>query len=173
MAGYATGEVFFISQALGLRHSHLDSGGYSFDQKHTEKDPAKAVEFLISDETSRCFLTSMVSCLFARGVYTETRLAECLKAVGYVKLAEEIPAVSQRIQADRWKLRFASGYDPERVEIPKRFSEVVTWKGPIDGSYLSALKTEYSRRIRALAAEAVHAQGAEAEFPGKGKEKSG
>ncbi|HZV82154.1 MAG TPA: aldehyde ferredoxin oxidoreductase N-terminal domain-containing protein, partial [Geobacteraceae bacterium] len=33
MAGYATGETFFVSQALGLRHSHLDSGGYSYDQK--------------------------------------------------------------------------------------------------------------------------------------------
>jgi len=153
MAGYATGEVFFISQALGLRHSHLDSSGYSFDQKHTDKDTAKAVEFLVSDERSRCFLTSMVSCLFARGVYTEARLAECLKSVGYSRLAEDIPAVSRRIQAERWRLRVATGYDPDRVEIPKRFSEVVTWKGPIDQAYLSALKTEYGRRIRSLAVE--------------------
>jgi len=162
MAGYATGEVFFVSQALGLRHSHLDAGGYSFDQKHTEKDAAKAVEFLISDESSRCFLTSMVSCLFARGVYTDTRLAECLKAVGYPKLAEDIPAVSRRIQTERWRLRFATGYDPDRVEIPRRFAEVTTWKGPIDEPYLSALKTEYSRRIRSLAAEAVQFRGADA-----------
>ena len=27
MAGYATGEAFFVSQALGFRHSHLDAGG--------------------------------------------------------------------------------------------------------------------------------------------------
>jgi aldehyde:ferredoxin oxidoreductase len=162
MAGYATGEVFFVSQALGLRHSHLDAGGYSFDQKHTEKDAAKAVEFLISDESSRCFLTSMVSCLFARGVYTEARLAECLKAVGYPKLAEDIPAVSQRIQTERWRIRFATGYDPDRVEIPRRFSEVTTWKGPIDQTYLSALKTEYSRRIRTLAAKAAQNKGSDA-----------
>ena len=38
MAGYATGEVFFVSQALGLRHSHLDAGGYSYDQKDKEPD---------------------------------------------------------------------------------------------------------------------------------------
>ena len=163
MAGYATGEVFFISQALGLRHSHLDSGGYAFDQKHTEKDAAKAVEFLITDEAGRCFLTSMVSCLFARGVYTEARLADCLKAVGYTALAEDIGAVSQRIQRERWRLRLATGYEPERVEIPKRFSEVVTWKGPIDGQYLSDLKAEYSRRIRTLAAEAAQPGGADAE----------
>jgi aldehyde:ferredoxin oxidoreductase len=171
MAGYATGEVFFVSQALGLRHSHLDSGGYSFDQKHTEKDAVKAVEFLITDEASRCFLTAMVSCLFARGVYTEARLAECLKAVGYAGLAENIGAVSKRIQSERWRLRLATGYEPERVEIPRRFSEVVTWKGPIDGQYLSDLKAEYSRRIRSLATEAAQAGSADAETRKKGKEK--
>jgi aldehyde:ferredoxin oxidoreductase len=160
MAGYATGEVFFVSQALGLRHSHLDAGGYSFDQKHMEKDAAMAADFLISDEAGRCLLTSMVSCLFARGVYTEARLADCLKSVGYHNLADNIPAVSRKIQTERWKLRFTTGYDPDRVEIPKRFAEVVTWKGPIDGAYLSALRGHYSRRIRALSAEAAEARDA-------------
>jgi len=155
MAGYATGEVFFVSQALGLRHSHLDAGGYSFDQKHTEKDASKAVDFLADDESSRCFLTAMVSCLFARGVYTEDRLRECLTSVGYVKLAQEAASVSRRIQSERWRLRLATGYDPERVEIPQRFYEVVTWKGPIDGQYLSEVKEAYIRRIRALAGEAA------------------
>ena len=36
----------------------------------------------MADEASRAFLTSMVACLFARGVYTEELLAECLKVVG-------------------------------------------------------------------------------------------
>jgi aldehyde:ferredoxin oxidoreductase len=71
--------------------------------------------------------------------------------VGYQKLALDIAAVSRRIQAERWKLRFATGYDPDHVEIPRRFSEVVTWRGPIDAPYLSDLKTEYTRRIRAFA----------------------
>ena len=83
MAGYATGEVFFISQALGFRSSHLDTGGYSYDQKHADKDVAAAVDFLVDDERERAFLTSMVSCLFARNVYTPELLARCLNAVGY------------------------------------------------------------------------------------------
>ena len=29
---------FFASQSLGFRHSHLDTGAYSWDQKHSEKD---------------------------------------------------------------------------------------------------------------------------------------
>jgi aldehyde:ferredoxin oxidoreductase len=158
MAGYATGEVFFVSQALGLRHSHLDAGGYSFDQKHTEKDAGKAVAFLAEDERSRCLLTSMVSCLFARGVYTESRLAECLAAVGYDGLADNIRHVSERIRCERWRLRIATGYDSDRVDIPKRFSEVVTWKGPLDWHYLSEVKNEYGRCIRAFAAEAARDQ---------------
>jgi aldehyde:ferredoxin oxidoreductase len=154
MAGYATGEVFFVSQALGLRHSHLDAGGYSFDQKQTGQDAAKAVDFLAADEAGRCLLTSMVSCLFARGVYTEARLAECLKSVGYARLAEDTAAVARRIQSARWRLRLETGFEPEAAAIPKRFTEVETWKGPIDARYLSDLKALYSRRIRAMAAEA-------------------
>jgi aldehyde:ferredoxin oxidoreductase len=151
MAGYATGEVFFVSQALGLRHSHLDAGGYAFDQKQKEKDVAKAVDFLLADESSRCFLTSMVACLFARGVYTEARLAEALASVGYSGLAGAVGPVSERIRRERWKARMATGFRPEAVPIPKRFREVVTWKGPIDPGYLERLQAEYSRRIRALA----------------------
>jgi len=150
MAGYATGEVFFISQALGFRHSHLDAGGYSFDQKHSGKDVQKAIEFLVSDEASRCFLTSMVSCLFARGVYTETRLAECLKSVGYSGLAGAVASAGGRIQSERWRLRLATGYDPENVSIPRRFLDVATWKGPVDPAYLDALRRAYAGRIREM-----------------------
>ena len=107
MAGYATGEVYFAAQTLGFRHSHLDTGGYSYDQKHDEKDLKKAVNFLVDDEQGRVFLTSMVACLFARGVYKDDQLAECLTAVGYDQLAENMASVSRHIQALRWKIRLA------------------------------------------------------------------
>jgi NAD-dependent dihydropyrimidine dehydrogenase PreA subunit len=74
MAGYATGEVFFVSQALGFRHTHLDSGGYSYDQKSGAVDPDEAVEFLVQDEQERVFLTSMVACLFACGVFKQKNI---------------------------------------------------------------------------------------------------
>ena len=126
MAGYATGEVYFASQALGFRHSHLDSGGYSFDQKEKGKDVSKAVDFLVKDEQGRVLLTSMVACLFARGVYTDELLARCLKAVGYGSLAENLGPVSRNIQQLRWKMRLASGFVPEEVTIPERFCEIET-----------------------------------------------
>jgi aldehyde:ferredoxin oxidoreductase len=150
MAGYATGEVYFVSQALGLRHSHLDSGGYSYDQKEQGKDVSKAVDFLVKDEQGRVLLTSMVSCLFARGVYADELLATCLQAVGYSSLAENLGPVSRNIQKLRWKNRFTTGYVPEEVVIPKRFNEITTVKGPLDSAYLSNLMVEYGKAIRVL-----------------------
>jgi len=119
MAGYATGEVFFASQALGFRHSHLDSGGYSYDQKHTKKIKVKeAVDFLVKDEQSRVLLTSMVACLFAREVYKDELLAKCLNSLGYTTLADNMQQVAQHIQKLRWRLRMATGFDPAAVKFP-------------------------------------------------------
>ncbi|MBM4145494.1 MAG: aldehyde ferredoxin oxidoreductase [Nitrospira sp.] len=153
MAGYATGETFFTSQALGFRHSHLDSAGYSYDQKPGEKNAGKAADFLIKDEQGRVFLTSMVSCLFARGVYNDELLGRCLDSVGYKDLAEKMSDVSRHIQKLRWKTRFATGFNPNSVSIPKRFTEIVTWKGAIDTEHLRTLKDEYAKRIIELGAD--------------------
>ena len=152
MGGYATGEVFFASQALGLRHSHLDSGGYSYDQKEKGKDPAKAVDYLVKDEQGRVLLTSMVACLFARGVYTDALLADCLKSVGYGALADNLGAVSKNIQQLRWKTRVATGYRPEDVTIPKRFLEITTGKGTMDTAYLAGIRDAYAKAIHRMAA---------------------
>ena len=150
MAGYATGELFFAAQTLGFRHSHLDTGAYGYDQKNSEKDVSKAVDYLIEDEPGRAFLTSMVACLFARSVYTDDRLADCLTSIGLPGLASSIDVTAERIRKLRWQVRMSTGFDPENFSIPKRFYAVKTWKGQVDRTYLDALKAEYGRRIMAL-----------------------
>jgi aldehyde:ferredoxin oxidoreductase len=150
MSGYATGEVFYISQAMGVRHSHLDSGGYSYDQKHTEKDATKAIDFLVADEADRVVLTSMVSCLFARNVYTTETLGKALSAMGLSGMAENLPEAAQNIQKLRWKNKIACGFKPSEVKIPKRFYEVTNWKGQADPAYMEELKTYYASRIDAI-----------------------
>ncbi|HHL35243.1 MAG TPA: aldehyde ferredoxin oxidoreductase [Desulfobulbaceae bacterium] len=154
MAGYATGEVFFAAQSLGFRHSHLDTGAYSYDQKHADKDPQAVIDFLLADEACRCLLTSMVSCLFARSVYTEEVLSDCLRVSGYADMVENLTSCGREIRARRWRLRFATGFRPEQISLPKRFYRVKTWKGPVDTGYLDLLKKEYGNRIAALAASA-------------------
>jgi len=150
MAGYATGEVFFAAQSLSFRHSHLDCGGYAYDQQHEEQNVEDAVDFLIEDEVSRLTLNCMVSCLFARGVYTSELLARCLHSVGYANLATNLDAASRHVQQLRWQTRFATGYDMNAVTIPKRFFKVKTWKGAIDPQYLHNLRQSYAGRIAAL-----------------------
>jgi aldehyde:ferredoxin oxidoreductase len=150
MAGYATGELYFAAQTLGFRHSHLDTGAYSYDQKNAEKDVTRAVDFLIADEPGRAFLTSMVGCLFARSVYTEELLAECLLAVGFDALSGTIPQVAEQIRTLRWKVRAQTGFNPDNFSIPKRFYQVKTWKGQVDKNYLDNLKKEYGRRIQGI-----------------------
>jgi aldehyde:ferredoxin oxidoreductase len=153
MAGYATGELFFAAQTLGFRHSHLDTGAYTFDQKESGKDVDKAVSFLISDEPGRALLTSMVGCLFARSVYGEETLARCLEATGFGELATDLPASAERIRRLRWQVRASTGFKPENFTIPKRFYEVRTWKGSVDATFLDAIKEEYGRRIQLLIAD--------------------
>jgi len=156
MAGYATGELFFAAQTLGFRHSHLDTGAYSYEQQHPEKDVTRGVDFLMADEPGRVFLTSMVGCLFARSVYSRDRLAECLEALGFSGLAGDIDATAEHIRRLRWRVRAATGFDPASLCIPKRFSQITTWKGPIDQAYLAAVKSEYGRRIQALITKENH-----------------
>lgn len=150
MAGYATGELFFAAQTLGFRHSHLDTGAYSYDQKNSEKNVEKAVDFLIADEPGRAFMTSMVACLFARSVYSEEMLSRCLSAVGYTTLANSIPETSEYIRRLRWKVRAETGFSPDNFSIPKRFYKVETWKGAVDKQYLDDLKSAYGQRIMGL-----------------------
>jgi aldehyde:ferredoxin oxidoreductase len=151
MAGYATGEVFFAAQSLGFRHSHLDSGGYSYDQKHSDQDIPGVVDFLITDEAGRAFMTSMVACLFARGVYKNDLLSDCLSSVGYSELAANIDTTGVHIQKLRWQTRIATGFTPEAITIPKRFFKIKTWKGAIDPVYLNSLKSAYGKAIMDLA----------------------
>jgi aldehyde:ferredoxin oxidoreductase len=120
-------------------------------QKQKGNDADRAADFLVQDEKSRVFLTSMVSCLFAREVYKETVLADCLNAVGYRSLAENVDSVAWRIQKMRWQMRIKTGFDPSSVKIPDRFKQVVTWNGPVDGNYMDSLKKTYSQRIREMA----------------------
>jgi len=58
-----------------------------------------------------------------------------------------LDALSRRVQKLRWKIRVATGFNPSAVEIPKRFAEVTTWKGKVDGDYLKALQSSYAGRI--------------------------
>ncbi|MFA7166185.1 MAG: aldehyde ferredoxin oxidoreductase N-terminal domain-containing protein [Desulfoplanes sp.] len=150
IAGYATGENYIVSQALGFRHSHLDIGAYSFDQKNTTHDISQAMTFFDTEEQQRVLLCSMVSCLFARKVYTLERLTAALHSLGLEEMAENLETKASAIQAKRWELRFKTGFDPASIPIPQRFRQMVTGKGPLDEKYLDQLMETYKKRLEAF-----------------------
>jgi aldehyde:ferredoxin oxidoreductase len=150
IAGYATGENYIVSQALVFRHSHLDIGAYSFDQKNTTHDISQAMTFFDTEEQQRVLLCSMVSCLFARKVYTLERLTAALHSLGLEEMAENLETKASAIQAKRWELRFKTGFDPASIPIPQRFRQMVTGKGPLDENYLDQLMETYKKRLEAF-----------------------
>lgn len=154
MAGYATGETYFVSQTIGFRHSHLDTGAYSYDQKNKDQDIPKVLAFLAKDERERVMMTSMVACLFARSAYTGDLLGQCLTVMGYPEMAKNLDAASEHIRRTRWRLKLACGFDPRATRIPRRFAEISTWKGPIDPDYMERLRAAYAEDIAALAGPA-------------------
>jgi aldehyde:ferredoxin oxidoreductase len=153
MAGYATGETFFVSESLSFRHSHLDSSAYSADQKPQDKDAPKVVAGFVKDEASRIVLTSMAGCLFARGVYSTERLQQALGSLGYADVAANLDSAGETIQRLRWRLRMRSGYAPMQAKIPKRYTEINTWKGPIDTEYMETLRQTYAAKLIELGRE--------------------
>ncbi len=152
MAGYATGENYYVSQALGFRHSHLDTGAYSFDQEGHARDVGKAIAYMQDQEYYRILMCSVAGCLFGRKAYPVATIIKALNSLGYDYSQQDIDESVLAIQAHRWALKFRTGFKPAEVKIPKRFLEVETWKGRTDPNYLFALKKEYERVLEDIAA---------------------
>ena len=83
-------------------------------------------------------------------IFTTPRMERCIGCHS-CSLADKLKPVSRYIQGFRWKVRSDTGFDPKTVKIPRRFTEVTTWRGPIDENFLLALKNAYADRILELA----------------------
>jgi len=150
MAGYACGPVFFAAQALNFRHSHLDNACYALDMEHPGAAPEELAALLLRDETLRVGINCMVACLFARHIYPPEVLAECLAAVGHTAAARDLGPLAEAVRRRRWQRKFASGFDPDAVTIPRRFTEVTTASGPVTPEALEAMRRAYAAAIRSL-----------------------
>jgi len=92
----------------------------------------------------------LVSCMFARKIYSADRVREALSALGYNALADNLMQRAGAIQALRWKLKLQTGFTPESMPIPKRYYEVNNWKGQADPDYIEALRAAYTKEIRRM-----------------------
>lgn len=123
MAGYHTGPATYINFLTGARHSHLDSAGYSVDQKVKETSPEKIAELLFKEEAWRQVLSSLVTCFFARGIYSEEIVVKALNSIGIQKGVDEIKKLGEDILREKYKFKLREGFKFEELELPKRIFE--------------------------------------------------
>ena len=150
MPGYHTGPAAHLGFLTGARHSHLDSAGYSLDQRLLKKglkpSVEKVVDYLVSEESWRQILSSLVVCYFARGIYRPEMVEEALKPVGYNLSVEELRKLGLDILRDKNRFKVREGFNPEELKPPKRIYETPTPLGHVDEKLMEeAVKLFYER----------------------------
>jgi aldehyde:ferredoxin oxidoreductase len=151
IAGYWTGYAHVMGHLLGARHSHLDNAGYAIDQRLDPYTDEGIIERIINDEAERIVQTSMVICLFARGVYDLDTLSQALASVGIERSADELRAMGERIYWERIRLRERLGFRARVGEVPQRFYQTPTLRGRLEPGRMAHLLEIYqARRATAL-----------------------
>jgi len=133
MPGYHTGPAAHVGYLTGSRHSHLDSAGYSVDEKTvTSGKKLEAEEIgktLFEEECWRQILSSLVVCFFARGVYTPEVVVKALNVLGYNLNIEDLRGIGREILKSKYRFKVREGFNLEKLRIPKRIFEVETPHG--------------------------------------------
>jgi aldehyde:ferredoxin oxidoreductase len=151
MPGYHTGPGCHLGYLTGARHSHLDSAGYSLDQEAARSErtlePQEVARYLIDEERWRQVLTSLVICLFARGVYEEDLILNALGAIGFDRSAADLA----RLGAETLRLKHAfkqrEGFDLGTLRLPKRIFETPSPAGPFDEAFVRAALQHYEELL--------------------------
>ncbi|WP_456469006.1 aldehyde ferredoxin oxidoreductase N-terminal domain-containing protein [Archaeoglobus sp.] len=150
MPGYHTGHATYLGYATGLRHSHLDSAGYSLDQKVKEMTPEEAVDRLIAEECWRQILSSLVVCFFARGIYTADLISRAFEPLGVEITEEELKKKGEEIYREKLKLKIDMGFNPENLTFPKRIFEVKSLHGTLNEEFIRKAKDYYIKKVKEI-----------------------
>ncbi len=151
-AGYLTGYMSLVGQAVGARHSHLSNAGYSLDQKalKTPMEEGEMVKKLFDEEAWRCAFSSLVACLFARGVYTPKLASKCLLSLGIEKSPDELVKLGLETMAEKYRFKFREGFDFNKVTLPKRFFEAETPHGRLREEKARKMIDMYASMVKRL-----------------------
>ena len=151
MPGYHTGPACHLGYLTGARHSHLDSAGYSIDQKAALKGEALTPEgiasSLLAEERWRQVLTSLVICLFARGIYTPEIVQRTLATVGFDRSLEDLNAFGVDTLHRKYAFKIREGFDPMTMRIPRRIMETPSPAGPFDEELLRKAIELYNAKV--------------------------
>jgi len=152
MPGYHTGPAAYVGFLTGARHSHLDSAGYSYDQKMFKAQetptPEKIAEQLVKEESWRQILSSLVICFFARNIYKPEIAVKALKTMGYDFTVEDLNKLGREILKKKYEFKFREGFDPSKLRIPKRILETPTPHGKLTEEEIRKAVNLYFEKLK-------------------------
>jgi aldehyde:ferredoxin oxidoreductase len=140
MPGYHTGPGAHLGYLIGARHSHLDNGGYSFDQKtlaEKKLKPEETIDALLAEERWRQILSSLVVCFFARGIYTPELVTRLLSIGGIDLSAGDLDRIGRKIHAEKYRFKMREGFALDTVRLPERIFETPSPVSGLDRAYLT------------------------------------
>ena len=152
MPGYHTGPAAYVGFLTGARHSHLDSAGYSYDQKMFKAQetptPEKIADHLVKEESWRQILSSLVICFFARNIYKPEIVVKALKTMGYEFTVEDLNKLGREILKKKYEFKFREGFDPNKLRIPKRILETPTPHGKLTEEEIRKAVNLYFEKLK-------------------------
>jgi len=151
MPGYHTGPGCHLGYLTGARHSHLDSAGYSLDQKAAREGkpltPEGVAGALLAEERWRQVLTSLVVCLFARGVYDQETVLQALACAGYAWTQSDLERLGVETLRRKVAFKQREGFTFEGLRIPGRILETPAPAGPFDEAFLRQAIAHYGANV--------------------------
>jgi aldehyde:ferredoxin oxidoreductase len=155
MPGYHTGPGAHLGYLSGSRHSHLDSGGYSLDEKALKEDKTLTAQdlaaALLEEESRRQVLSSLVVCFFARNIYTPENISQALAAIGASYSPDDLDKIGRSILHEKYTFKRREGFDLPAVRIPGRILETPSSTGLIDRDLiektLKIMAEDYERMV--------------------------
>ncbi|MBU1108055.1 MAG: aldehyde:ferredoxin oxidoreductase [Candidatus Riflebacteria bacterium] len=132
--GYMTGLHSYLGYATGVRHSHLDSAGYSIDQKkiNSKKTDNEWTKSMFDEAVLRVMLNSLVICLFARNIYTPQIICEGLQLLGYDGFDEQrLQEAAHAIHAMKIRQKKKLGFKFSELYLPARLEKAATTCGHV------------------------------------------
>lgn len=153
VAGYHTGYANVVGQLVGARHSHVDNGGYSLDQKPRELTDEEIVDGLIAEEQERNALNSLAICMFARKVYDRKTVLAALDAIGIQWTEDDWVALGRRIYREKVAIKESFGFDYRALKVPARFFETPAPRGKLDPARVERLLALFNERLEAIKGE--------------------
>lgn len=150
MPGYHTGPAAHLTYLTGARHSHLDSAGYSIDQKvlmHRQPSPQEVAAALVQEESWRQILASLVVCFFGRSIYRPEVVVKALRVAGFSLSEEELSQLGRDILQRKRAFKGREGFRWETLRIPRRILETPAPTGSFDEAFLREAMRCYQREL--------------------------